>query len=153
MAAVTASPRPKRIHRSSVALLVSGCALNYVDRSSLSIANPLIRTDLSLTIADMGMLLSAFLWAHAVFQLPAGALVDRLGPRKHPGAGIFIWSLAQAQGGLVGEFRQFVGARVLLGIGELPQFSGLVRVVHDWFNVPERGRRQKVNLNATPPFP
>ena len=96
MAAVTASPRLKRIQRSSVALLVLGCAVNYVDRSTLAIANPLIRHDLGLSIADMGLLLSAFLWAYAAFQLPAGALVDRLGPRKLLGLGIFIWSLAQA---------------------------------------------------------
>jgi MFS family permease len=149
MAAATASPRLKRIQRSSVALLVLGCALNYVDRSSLSIANPLIRKDLGLTIADMGMLLSAFLWAYAVFQLPAGALVDRLGPRKLLGAGIFVWSLAQALGGLVGGFWQFVGARVFLGVGESPQFSGLVRVVRDWFNVRERGLPTGISLSGS----
>ena len=44
----------------------------------------------------MGLLLSAFLWAYAAFQLPAGALVDRIGPAQAFGAGIFIWSLAQA---------------------------------------------------------
>ena len=146
MTAVTASPRLKRIQRTSVALLVLGCALNYVDRSTLAIANPLIRKDLGLSIADMGLLLSAFLWAYAAFQLPAGALVDRLGPRKLLGAGIFIWSLAQALGGLVGGFWQFVGARVFLGMGESPQFSGLVRVVRDWFNVRERGLPTGIGL-------
>jgi len=146
MAAVTASPRLRRIQRSSVALLVLGCAVNYVDRSTLAIANPLIRHDLGLSIADMGLLLSAFLWAYAAFQLPAGALVDRLGPRKLLGLGIFIWSIAQAGGGLVGSFWQFVIARVFLGLGESPQFSGLVRVVRDWFNVRERGLPTGIGL-------
>ena len=146
MAAVIASPRLKRIQRGSVALLVLGCAVNYVDRSTLAVANPLIRHDLGLSIAQMGLLLSAFLWAYAVFQLPAGALVDRLGPRKLLGAGIFIWSLAQALGGLVGNFWQFVVARVFLGMGESPQFSGLVRVVRDWFNVRERGLPTGIGL-------
>ena len=146
MAAVTASPRLRRIQRSSVALLVLGCAVNYVDRSTLAIANPLIRHDLGLSIADMGLLLSAFLWAYAAFQLPAGALVDRLGPRKLLGLGIFIWSIAQAGGGLVGSFGQFVVARVFLGLGESPQFSGLVRVVRDWFNVRERGLPTGIGL-------
>ncbi len=108
MATVIASPRLKRIQRGSVALLVLGCAVNYVDRSTLAVANPLIRHDLGLSIAEMGLLLSAFLWAYAAFQLPAGALVDRIGPRKLLGLGIFIWSLAQAGGGLVGGFWQFV---------------------------------------------
>ncbi len=146
MTALTASPRLKRIQRRSVALLVLGCALNYVDRSTLAVANPLIRHDLGLSIVDMGLLLSAFLWAYAAFQLPSGALVDRLGPRRLLGAGIFIWSLAQALGGLVGGFWQFVGARVFLGMGESPQFSGLVRVVRDWYNVRERGLPTGIGL-------
>ena len=135
----TASARIKRIQRNSIALLTLGCAVNYVDRSTLAIANPLIRHDLGLSIAQMGLLLSAFLWAYAAFQLPAGALVDRLGPRRMLGAGMFVWSLAQALGGVVGNFGEFVAARVFLGLGESPQFSGLVRVVRDWYNVRERG--------------
>jgi MFS family permease len=146
MASVTASARIKRIQRNSIGLVVLGCALNYVDRSTLSVANPLIRHDLGFSIAEMGLLLSAFLWAYAAFQLPAGALVDRLGPRKLLGGGMFVWSVAQACGGLVGSFWQFVGARIFLGLGESPQFSGLVRVVRDWYNVRERGLPTGIGL-------
>jgi MFS family permease len=146
MATVTASARIKRIQRNSIGLITLGCALNYVDRSTLAVANPLIRHDLGFSIAEMGLLLSAFLWAYAAFQLPAGALVDRLGPRRLLGGGIFVWSLAQATGGLVGSFWQFVGARVFLGLGESPQFSGLVRVVRDWYNVRERGLPTGIGL-------
>jgi MFS family permease len=144
-----ASPRLRRIQRTSVALLVLGCALNYVDRSTLAIANPLIRKDLGLSIGDMGMLLSAFLWAYALFQLPAGALIDRFGPRRMLGLGIFIWSLAQALGGAVNGFWQFVVARVFLGMGESPQFSGLARVVRDWFNQRERGLPTGIGLSGS----
>ncbi len=141
-----ASPRIKRIQRNSIGLLVLGCAINYIDRSTLAVANPLIRQELGLTIGDMGLLLSAFLWAYAAFQLPAGALVDRFGPRRMLGLGMFVWSLAQALGGLVGGFWSFTGARVFLGLGESPQFSGLVRVVRDWYNVRERGLPTGIGL-------
>src|SRR6202007_1057168 len=57
---------------------------------------------LGLPIADMGLLLSAFLWAYAFSQLPGGALTDRLGPRCLLGLALFVWSLAQAEAGLVG---------------------------------------------------
>src|SRR5271165_4625913 len=82
----------------------------------------------------MGLLLSAFLWAYAFSQLPGGALTDRLGPRRLLGLGLFVWSLAQAAAGLVGSFWQFVVARVFLGAGEAPMFSGAARVVRDWWN-------------------
>ena len=78
------APVPSRIRRvqtSALVLLVIAGTLNYVDRAALSIANPLIREELGLSIADMGLLLSAFLWAYAFSQLPGGALTDRLGPR------------------------------------------------------------------------
>jgi MFS family permease len=128
------SPVPSRIKRaqiSAVSLLVVAGTLNYVDRAALSIANPLIRDDLGLSIADMGLLLSAFLWAYAFSQLPGGALVDRVGPRRLLAGGLAIWSLAQGLPGFVISFWQFVVARVFLGIGEAPMFSGAVRVVRD----------------------
>ncbi len=87
----------------------------------------------------MGYLLSAFLWAYAFSQLPCGALVDRLGPRALLTLGLSAWSIAQGLGGLVQTMSQFVGARILLGIGEAPQFPTGARVVRDWFNARDRG--------------
>jgi len=70
MAHATVPRRVRRIQISALVLLVTAGTLNYVDRATLSIANPLIRQDLGLSIADMGLLLSAFLWAYAFSQLP-----------------------------------------------------------------------------------
>ena len=138
MAHVSAPPRVRRIQISALVLLVTAGTLNYVDRATLSIANPLIRQDLGLSIADMGLLLSAFLWAYAFCQLPGGALTDRIGPRRLLGIGLLVWSLAQGLAGVVGSFWQFVIARVFLGAGEAPMFSGAARVVRDWWNVRDR---------------
>src|SRR4051794_3826070 len=86
----------RRRQRTALIMLVFAGTLNYLDRSTLSIANPLIRQELGLSIADMGLLLSAFLWAYAFAQLPGGALVDRIGPHRLLGTGLGLWSLAQA---------------------------------------------------------
>jgi len=136
---LTASPRVRSIQRSALTILVVAGAINYIDRATLAVANPLIRRDLHLSIADMGYLLSAFLWAYAFAQLPTGALVDRIGPRKLLTAGLTLWSLAQVLGGFVRSFGEFFAARVLLGIGEAPQFPTGARVVRDWFNPRDRG--------------
>jgi sugar phosphate permease len=129
----------RRRQRSALIMLVIAGTLNYLDRSTLSIANPLIRQELGLSIADMGLLLSAFLWAYAFAQLPGGALVDRVGPHRLLGAGLALWSIAQAAAGLVTSFWQFSIARIFLGLGEAPMFSSAVRVVRDWYNVRDRG--------------
>ncbi len=136
---VTATPRLKAIQRRALAMLVLAGVVNYIDRATLAVANPLIRQDLGLSLADMGYLLSAFLWAYAFSQLPTGAMVDKLGPRLLLTLGLSLWSLAQVLGGLVQGFGQFFGARLLLGIGEAPQFPTGARVVRDWFNPRDRG--------------
>lgn len=133
------SKRIISIQRWAIGLLVAGGALNYVDRATLSVANKLIQDDLGIPIARMGLLLSAFLWAYAISQLPVGALIDRFGPRKLLTLGLLGWSVAQAAGGLVTSFGAFIAARVGLGIGEAPLFPGGARVVRDWFNVHSRG--------------
>ena len=134
-----ATLRVKWIQRVALALLVIAGVVNYIDRATLAVANPLIRNELGLSIADMGYLLSAFLWAYAFAQLPTGAMVDRLGPRILLTMGLSLWSVAQLLGGLVQNFGQFFGARVLLGLGEAPQFPTAARVVRDWFNQRDRG--------------
>ena len=144
-----ATPRLKSIQRIALALLVVAGVVNYVDRATLAVANPLIREELGLSIAEMGYLLSAFLWAHAFSQLPTGAMVDKLGPRILLTIGLSLWSLAQLLGGLVHSFSQFFGARVLLGVGEAPQFPTGARVVRDWFNQRDRGLATGVFICAS----
>lgn len=134
-----ASPRVKRIQIVSLVLLVSAGVLNYVDRATLAVANPLIREELGFSLAEMGLLLSAFLWAYAFAQLPAGALADRFGPRLTLTAGLSFWSLGQMLGGAVTGFGQFFAARLVLGVGEAPHFPTCARVTRDWFNVRQRG--------------
>src|SRR6202789_2507867 len=117
------APQPlKRAQRSEMAMRVVAGVINYIDRATLAVANPLIREDLGLSIADMGYLLSAFLWSYAFAQLPTGAMVDKLGPRVLLTLGLSLWSLAQVLGCLVRGFGEFFGARILLGIGEAQQF-------------------------------
>ena len=137
--ALAATPRVRRVQTISLALLVTAGVVNYVDRATLAVANPLIRADLGLSIPDMGLLLSAFLWAYAFAQLPAGALADRLGPRLTLTLGLTCWSLGQMLGGAVTSFWQFVSARIVLGVGEAPHFPTCARVSRDWFNIRQRG--------------
>jgi len=134
-----ASERIVSIQRWSMVLLIAGGALNYVDRATLSVANKLIQDELGIPVAKMGLLLSAFLWAYAAAQLPVGGLIDRFGPRRVLGLGLFSWSVAQAAGGLVRNFGAFVVARVALGVGEAPLFPAGARVVRDWFGIRQRG--------------
>src|SRR5205807_6861181 len=106
MAQVATPARIRTVQRTALVLLVLAGTLNYIDRWTLSMANPLVRRDLGLSVGQMGLLLSAFLWAYAFSQLPGGALVDRIGPRRLLGVGLALWSAAQACAGLVSGLAQ-----------------------------------------------
>jgi MFS family permease len=133
------SPQMRRMQIVALLLLVASGIVNYLDRSALSIANIEVRQELNLSATAMGVLLSAFLMSYAFSQLPAGILVDRVGPRILLGAGLVVWSLAQGAAGFVTSYSQFFAARIGLGIGESPQFPTGARVVSNWFHVKERG--------------
>ncbi len=135
----TVSEKARKTRRVALIMLLLTGAINYLDRQTLAIGNPEIRAELGLSIEQMGYLLSAFLWAYAFSQLPTGALIDRIGPRKLLGAGLTIWSLAQGLAGLVSGYTAFYYARIILGVGEAPQFSTGARVVSNWYNIRERG--------------
>ena len=55
-----------------IALLVAAGVVNYVDRSTLAVANHTIAQEMHFAPWQMGALLSAFAWAYALFQLPIG---------------------------------------------------------------------------------
>jgi MFS family permease len=76
--------------------------------------------------------------------------VDRVGPRVLLGTGMVLWSLAQAAGGLVTSFGQFIWARIFLGIGEAPQYPTAARVVSNWFALRDRGMPTGIFNAASP---
>jgi len=148
---VAGSPlsRVKTLQRSALALLFLSGSISTIDRAALAVANPLIRHDMGLSISEMGLLLSAFLWAYAFAQLPVGWLIDRFGPRAVLGWGLAIWSIAQGMCCAVVSVFHFGLARVILGIGEAPQFPTAARVVRDWYPRHERGRPTGVFMAAS----
>ena len=133
------SPKVRRMQRLSLLLLVITGAINYLDRQTLAIGNTTIAKELGLDAAQMGVLLGAFSLSYAFSQLPTGGLVDKIGPRKLLGIGLAVWSVAQGFAGFVTGYTQFFYARIVLGIGEAPQFPTGARVVSNWFNVRDRG--------------
>lgn len=52
-----------------VFLLLLSVIINYIDRSNLCIAAPVIQQQLALTPLQIGMLMSAFFWTYAVLQV------------------------------------------------------------------------------------
>ena len=92
--------------------------INYVDRGNLSIAAAAMMRDFRITPATMGVLLSAFFWTYGVFQIPAGAVVDRFGIRGTYAGAFLVWSLASAAIALSRGPGDVIGLRMVLGLAE-----------------------------------
>jgi MFS family permease len=131
---VACTPRVKAVQNTSLFLIFIICVVNYMDRGTLSVANPLIRNELGLSVAEMGVLLSAFLWPYAFTLLVAGAIVDHGKPRRVLTISLIVWSLAQGAAGFIVSYGQFLLARAMLGVGEAPMFPTAARVVKDWYH-------------------
>src|SRR6201998_881778 len=131
---VACTRRVRTIQNTSLLLIFIICVVNYIDRGTLSVANPLIRNELGLSVAEMGVLLSAFLWPYAFTLLVAGAIVDRGKPRRGLASSLIVWSRAQGAAGFIVNYGQFLVARAMLGVGEAPMFPTAARIVKDWYH-------------------
>ena len=137
----SAAPLPKAINTlrwTAVVLLVIGGVVNYLDRSTLSIANTTIAAEFSLGPVEMGLLLSAFSWPYALANLPAGYLVDKFGPKKMFAWACVGWSIAGGLMALANSFGVMYALRVLLGVTESPFFTAGLKVNQRWFHEKDR---------------
>ena len=123
----------------ALALVLAAGLVNYVDRVTLSVAGPVIAAEFKLRPSQMGLLFSAFLWTYGLAQVPVGAIIDRVGPRRLLGGALTLWSAAQGATGLAVGLPQLIVARLFLGLGEAPQWPTGAKVVRTWFAPQVRG--------------
>ncbi|MFE0100766.1 MFS transporter [Streptomyces sp. NPDC059009] len=132
--------RVGRFRFAILAVLFVSTAINYLDRSVLSIVAPDISRDLNISPETMGWLFSGFAWTYALAQIPGGRLVDRFGPRVVYAVALVAWSVMTAMGSLAKGFGFLFGTRLGLGLFEAPAFPCNGRVAASWFPRTERGR-------------
>src|SRR5579859_703131 len=130
---------PQRGMNRVVFLLALAILINYIDRSNLSIAAPLIKDELHLSGTQLGALLSAFFWIYALMQIPAGWLVDRFDAKWVFATGFFIWSTATAVTGILHGFVALLVIRVILGVGESVTFPSMGKILGGHFKERDRG--------------
>lgn len=131
-------------------------AVNYADRSSLSLTGGDVQADLGFSTVQLGYVFSAFSWAYVVGQLPGGVLLDRFGARRVYAASLALWTLVTLAISAVGLITTPVlvavsilfALRLLLGVFESPAFPANARVATAWFPTAERGRATAVFNSA-----
>ena len=140
MTATTTKDTTRSSGMNGVLFLMSlSVLINYIDRSNLSIAAPLLQNELGISNTQLGTLLSAFFWTYALMQSLTGWLVDRFDVKWVFAAGFFVWSSATAVTGLLHGFVALLLIRVILGIGESVAFPSYSKILCAHFREARRG--------------
>jgi MFS family permease len=140
MTATTTEHAPRSAGMNGVLFLLSlSILINYIDRSNLSIAAPLIKGELGLSDWQLGTLLAAFFWTYGFMQIPAGWLVDRFDVKWIFATGFFVWSAATAATGILHGFATLIVIRVILGVGESVAFPSYCKILGSHFAESRRG--------------
>jgi len=113
--------------------------INYVDRGNLSVAAPLIQSELGLSARQLGYLFSSFFITYTAFQIPVGLLVDRFDVSWVLAIGFFIWSAATTVTGLLHGFAALFVARLILGVGESVAYPSYAKILARDFTESHRG--------------
>jgi MFS family permease len=95
------------------------------------------------------MLNSAFFWAYALLQIPAGWVVDRYGVKVPYAVSFLFWCLASAATASARSVGQLAGLRVILGIGESVVAPASYRWIRFHFEENERGLAVGLYMTGT----
>jgi len=120
-------------------LLFASTVINYIDRQTLSVLAPHLKTEYGWSNSDFALVVIAFRIAYAVGQTLMGRLLDVVGTRKGLLYSVWWYSAAAMLSSLAIGLKSFAGFRFLLGLGEAGNWPGATKAVSEWFPKSERG--------------
>lgn len=132
-------------HRHRVLLLLFFLSIvTYLDRVCLSVAGPRMQADLGISPERWGWVVGAFTLSYALFEIPTGAMGDRIGARSVLTRIVVWWSVFTSLTGMVSNFFLMLGTRFLFGAGEAGAYPNASASISRWFPVTERARAHSV---------
>ncbi|MBV9083544.1 MAG: MFS transporter [Acidobacteriaceae bacterium] len=123
-------------------LLIALAIITFLDRLCISVAGPRMQDELHIDPARWGWILGAFVLSYGVFEIPTGALGDRLGQRRVLARIVLWWSVFTSLTGASRTFWQLLATRFLFGVGEAGAYPNASGVIARWFPPTERARAQ-----------
>jgi ACS family hexuronate transporter-like MFS transporter len=131
-------------------LLFLATTINYMDRSVLSLIEPLLHLPFmgwlpGVSVAyqtayhlNYGHIIECFQIAYAVGLLLAAPLIDRVGTKAGYAIAIAVWALSSLSHALANSVMGLCIARTLLGLGESGNFPAAIKATSEWFPSQDR---------------
>ena len=121
-----------------ISIVTLGTILNYLARSTLSVAAPTLKTEFAMTTEQYSWVVLAFQASYTVMQAVAGTILDALGTRL----GFFLfaigWAAANMLHAFAGGWQSLAFFRALLGASEAAAIPAGAKAVSEWFPPRER---------------
>jgi MFS family permease len=136
----SSAPRPTNVRFMTLGLCIAMAMLLYLDRYALSPVTNTLLGELNLDKEEFGRVFSAFFFAYALFQVPAGWLSDTFGARGTLVLYVAGWSLATVCMGFVNGLVAIVLVRFLLGVTQAGAYPTAASLIKRWFSYTARGR-------------
>jgi MFS family permease len=125
-------------------LLGALSVLTFLDRMAIAVAGPRIQLDLHIEPHYWGWILSAYVFANGVFEVPFGALGDKNGQRTILPRIVAWWSSFNLLTAGCRSFWQLCAARFFFGLGAAGAYPNCAGAIARWFPAGERARSQGV---------
>jgi MFS family permease len=112
------------------------CAVNWYSVSSVF---SLIASDFHQNVSGLGLITSTFVLGVALFQLPAGLIAARYGPKRALTIGMLLISVSSILIGFVDEIVSLTTLRFVMGVGEAFIFGPGVILITRYFRKGSEG--------------
>ena len=106
--------------------------ITYLDRITISVVGVRIKEAFHLSNSQFGWVLSAFVLAYALFEIPTGLMGDRLGQRTVLLRIVIWWSVFTILTGAVTGLTSLIAVRFLFGMGEAGSYPNSCGVISRW---------------------
>jgi ACS family hexuronate transporter-like MFS transporter len=120
-------------------LLFASTVINYIDRQTLSVLAPYLKTEFAWSNTDFALVIMSFRAAYSIFQTVNGRVLDRIGTKNGLSLMVLWYSLAAMATSTASGIKSFCAMRFLLGAGEAGNWPGATKAVSEWFPKSERG--------------
>ncbi|HLZ72564.1 MAG TPA: MFS transporter [Dehalococcoidia bacterium] len=114
-------------------------AMTFLDATIVNVALPSIQRGLSASLSDLQWVLDAYTLALAVLLVSGGRFGDLFGRKRVVLAGVAVFTLGSAMGGLAQDIGFLIAARALQGVGGAMLIPGTLSIITQSFDGPERG--------------
>lgn len=131
-------PKIKGLRWWIIGLIMLGSCINYLTRSTLSVAAPTILQDLHITEREYSWIVGAF-QGTIMLQPICGYIMDVIGLRFGFALFAIAWSLVSVAHGLAHSWQAFAFLRGLLGFNEGSANPAGMKATAEWFPAKERG--------------